>query len=136
MPAFPKPTRHRRNAAPSFDLLPAEGCKIRPPAWPFGKATADEKQLWSDLWHRPVAQVWHVQAIPPVVVARYVRGLLSDAGRESPRLLAALSRVESDLGLTPAALARLNLKVEPVPEPKAAEVDYFEEHRRRREASA
>ncbi len=114
MPPLPKPPeqRRRRNAAPSYDVLPLEGPKRRSPDWPLGEPNVAEVALWRDLWSRPVAVAWHSQRIPPVVVARYVRMLV-----EQP-FHASLSGLEAALGLTPAALARLHLRVEPSePEP-------------------
>lgn len=49
---------------------------------------------------------WHGQAIEPSVVARYVQLALEKPAH------AAVSRLESDLGLTPAAMHRMRLVVE------------------------
>jgi len=62
----------------------------------------------------PVACWWHEQRIEPTVVARYVSLAISKPA------LATLSRLESDLGLTPAGMLRMRLVVEhPEPEAKA-----------------
>jgi hypothetical protein len=69
--------------------------------------------LWGRLWRLPVACYWWEQRIEPSIVARYVT--LAQAKPESP----AVSKLEAELGLTPAALLRMRLVVEqpePVPE--------------------
>jgi hypothetical protein len=136
MPADPgKPIPRRRNAAPSYATLPAAGSGIRAPKWPFGKPREDEAALWRDLWSRPVAAMWHAQRIAPVIVARYCRMLTTEMAGP-PRHGAALSRLEGDLGLTPAALARLHLRVE-VPEPSGVtRIDHYADERARRERTS
>ena len=81
--------------------------RVKPPDWPLGTPSADETRLWTDLWRRPVAQLWRAQFTPPVVVARYVRVLVANPGS------ATLAQMEAALGLTPAALARLKVTFEP-----------------------
>lgn len=112
MAPVPKPTpqRRRRNAAPSDAILPAEGPKIRPPAWPLADPNPAQRALWSDLWSRPIAVVWHSQRIPPSVIARYVALAVQPP---TPALSAQLMALENGLGLTVAAMARLRLRVEP-----------------------
>lgn len=79
--------------------------------------------------------MWHAQRISPAIVARYCRTLVAEMSGP-PRHGAALSRLEGDLGLTPAALARLHLRVE-TPEPAGvARIDYYAAERARREGSA
>lgn len=115
LPKSPKPTEQlrRRNRPEEWTVLPAEGCKLPVPAWPSSRASADEMALWKRLWKLPVAAYWHATRIDSFIVARYVRLAL-----ESPSH-AAVSRLETDLGLTPAALLRLRLVVEE-PEVEAA----------------
>ncbi|SRR6266542_5355732 len=110
LPKARKPTEQlrRRNPPEQWTSLPAEGCKLPVPKWTgAGKAPA----LWARLWRLPVAAYWHEQRIEPSVVARYVTIEMSKP--ESP----AVSRLESELGLTPAALLRMRLVVE-APEPE------------------
>ena len=69
--------------------------------------------MWARLWASPVACWWHDQRVDPSVVARYVEL------RFSHPALAVLSRIEAELGLTPASLMRLRLIVEaPEAEPE------------------
>jgi hypothetical protein len=67
--------------------------------------------LWKRLWALPVAAFWHEQAVEPSIVGRYCRLAL-----ERPEH-ASVGRLETELGLTPAALSRLRLVVE-TPEPE------------------
>jgi hypothetical protein len=63
------------------------------------------------LWKLPVAAYWHEVRVEPSVVARYVRLAVGKPEHAS------VSRLETDLGLTPAALLRMRLVVEQ-PEPE------------------
>jgi hypothetical protein len=65
-----------------------------------------ELALWRRLWALPIAAWWHEQQIEPFIVARYVSLAVSKPAH------AAVSRLEADLGLTPAALLRMRLMVE------------------------
>jgi hypothetical protein len=103
----------RRNRPDTWTVLPAAGCRLPVPKWPTGRASADEAALWKRLWVLPVAAYWHATRIEPSVVARYVRLALEVPSHAS------VSRLETDLGLTPAALLRMRLIVEE-PEPEAA----------------
>lgn len=132
MPPLPKPPeqRRRRNPAPSFDTLPASGPGRRAPTWPLGEPNPAELALWRDLWGRPIAAAWHAQRTAPVIVARYVRVVLANPSA------AVLAPMEAALGLTPASLARLHLRVEEAstePEPTAA-VSNIEDARKRWES--
>jgi hypothetical protein len=53
-----------------------------------------------------VAEWWHSQRLEPSIVARYV------SLRFAKPALAVLSRLEGELGLTPASLLRMRLVVE------------------------
>jgi hypothetical protein len=117
--AKPPEALRRRNAPEQWVALPAEGCLLPIPAWPDGKPTEEQAALWSRLWRLPLALWWHDQAIEPSVVARYVEL------RFTKPALAVLSRIESELGLTPASLMRLRLIVDrPEPEPVLGEDPY------------
>jgi hypothetical protein len=67
--------------------------------------------LWAQLWRLPIGEYWHAMRISPSVVERYVT--LAQERPESP----SVSKLETELGLTPAALLRMRLVVEP-PEPE------------------
>jgi hypothetical protein len=101
----------RRNAPETWTVLPAEGCKVPVPKWPTGTPSREEAALWKRLWALPVAAWWHDQRLEPDIVARYV------ALRFAKPALAVLSRIEAELGLTPASLLRMRLMVEH-PEPE------------------
>jgi hypothetical protein len=109
----------RRNAPETWTILPPEGCSLPVPKWPNGKPSAPEAALWRRLWALPIATWWHAQQIEPSVVARYVELRFAKPG------LAVLSRIESEVGLTPASLMRLRLIVEtPEPEREPGEDPY------------
>lgn len=97
-------------------MLPAEGCRLRVPAWPAAGPAEVEAKLWKRLWALPIAAWWHEQRIEPSVVARYVALAVSKPAHAS------VSRLEADLGLTPAALLRMRLVVEQA-EPERAPVE-------------
>jgi len=123
----PPAQRRRRNAAPSDAVLPPT-CALRPPKWPLGVANEAQAALWRDLWHRPVAQIWHAQRIPPSVVARYVAlATVTPTAAISGQLMA----LENALALTPAAMARLRLRVEEAEPDKPAVMENIEAARRR-----
>ncbi len=133
MPPAPKPPgqRRRRNAAPSNHVLP-DRCDEPVPRWPYG---GKPPKLWRDLWHRPIAHVWHAQAIPPTVVARYCLASEAFALEPTAAMGSVLGGLEAALGLTPLALSRLHLRVEPAAEAKAGD-DPYAELRARIEAEA
>lgn len=108
---LPKPKKPaeqlRRSTQPEqWVALPADGCRLPVPKWPDGKPTAAESELWQRLWRLPVAEWWHAQRLEPSIVARYV------SLRFAKPALAVLSRLEGELGLTPASLLRMRLTVE------------------------
>jgi hypothetical protein len=111
MARVPKPRKpaeqlRRRNRPEDWTVLPAEGCSTAAPAWPDGTASADEKKLWTTLWKLPIAAWWHEQRIPVTVVARYVALRLAKPEH------ATVGKLETELGLTPAAMLRMRLVVE------------------------
>jgi hypothetical protein len=114
VPAPRKPAEQlrRRNRPEQWTVLPADGCKLPAPKWPLGTAAKGEADLWKRLWALPLAAWWHEQRIEPAIVARYV---VLAIGKPSH---ASVSKLESDLGLTPAAMLRMRLAVEH-PEPVA-----------------
>lgn len=108
----PREALRRRNRPQEWVALPQK-CEFKPPAWTLGTPSKDEGELCVRLWALPVAAFWHEQATESSIVARYVRLALSKPEH------AAVGRLETELGLTPAALARLRLFVDtPEPEPE------------------
>lgn len=106
-----KPTAGRR--PPPSGALPRRGPQLKPPAWPDGTPSATEAALWRRLWLSPPASLWRAQRTDPSIVAAYCR--LYDVFMTDPKpaTATALARVADGLGLTPAGLARLRLRVEP-----------------------
>jgi hypothetical protein len=111
-PRKPPEQLRRRNRPEEWTVLPSEGCNLPAPKWPSGTPAKAEGDLWKRLWKLPIAAWWHEQKIEPSVVARYVVLAIEKPAHAS------VSRLEADLGLTPAALLRMRLVVE-VPEPEA-----------------
>lgn len=72
-PRKPPETLRRRNAPEQWTSLPAAGCSLVAPKWPFGKPSKAEADLWARLWALPVAVYWHEQRIEPTIVATYAR---------------------------------------------------------------
>jgi hypothetical protein len=121
VPRKPGEQLRRRNPPEQWTSLPAEGCKLAVPKWPGPEKPAQQPPLWARLWKLPVAAYWHETKIEPSVVARYVT--LAATKPESP----AVSRLEAELGLTPAAMLRMRLVVEPAEETStAAEPDHYQ----------
>ena len=106
-----KPTSGRRPAPTG--ALPRSGPRLKPPAWPDGTPSATEAALWRRLWLSPPASLWRAQRTDPSVVAAYCRlyGVFMVDPR--PATATALARLADGLGLTPAGLVRLRLRVEP-----------------------
>jgi len=128
----PAPIRRRRNQAPSDATIPRRTTR-KAPDWPYGTPGTDEAALWSSLWRRPIATLWHAQGIEPTIVGRYVRLALSEP--MTPSLAAQVGSLETALGLTPIAMARLRLRVEEAPGRPVAEPDNIEAARRRYETA-
>ena len=124
---LPAAQRRRRNAAPS-DAVLRPSCRLRPPKWPLVASNEAQAALWRDLWHRPVALVWHSQRIPPSVVARYV---VLACMTPTAAISSQLTTMETQLGLTPAAMARLRLRVEEPETAAPAVMENIEAARRR-----
>lgn len=95
-------------------VLPTGVSRKKPPAWPLAEVDDFELGYWRDLWSRPVAHLWRSMHVAPLIVARYVRVLRSNPASAS------LTQMESALGLTPAALRRLQVTFE---EPSADSTD-------------
>jgi hypothetical protein len=113
-PRKPPETLRRRNAPEQWTVLPAVGCDLDVPPWPFVKPSKAELELWARLWALPVAVYWWDQHIEPTI-----RGLLRQARHDAPGTCSCLALMK-ELGLTPAALQRLRLIVE-APEPVEVE---------------
>ena len=107
----------RRPAIRSATVLPTGTSRLAPPDWPFDLPTAEEAELWRDLWRRPIGHLWHSQFIAPMVVARYVRVLLRNPASGS------LAQMESALGLTPASLARMHVTFDEPRPPLSVEAE-------------
>src|SRR5436190_14662308 len=118
-PRKPQEQLRRRNRPEEWTVLPAEGCELAVPTWPSSRASADEAALWKRLWRLPVASYWHATRVEPSVVARYVRLALEMPSHAS------VSRLETDLGLTPAALLRMRLVVEEAEPPSSPIADPY-----------
>lgn len=103
----PNPNARRRNARPETRRLPASGRRGDPPAWPLGRPTKAERELWLELWRSPQAVAWESLGWARSV-ARYVRTVLVAEARGAPATtLAEARQFEDRLGLNPLAMRRL-----------------------------
>ena len=128
---LPKPNAgpSRRGLLATDRILPAAGRQGPPPKWPSGhKPSRAERAAWRRLWSLPQAVAWETLPGIPEVVERYARASCAvakdlDEGQVRAAMLAQLRGLESDLGLTPAALARLRWSIEPQAYIEARQVD-------------
>ena len=125
-PVAPLPSSHSdaRRGASVDRLLPAEGRPGAAPDWPTSHTPSeDELTAWESLWALPQAVAWESLPGAAHVVARYVRlgiavDAMLDAGEPAAALVAQLRGLEADLGMSPAALARLRWRIVDKPKPK------------------
>ena len=96
----------RRNARVGPVVLPAEGRKGEPPAWPLpDRMTINEEVMWRQLWKKPQAVAWEKFDCDRVV-ARYVKmAIAAEAGDKY--CYTAAGQLEDRLGLTPKAMRML-----------------------------
>lgn len=104
----PSPNARRRNARPAFRRLPASGRQRDTPAWPLGKPTRGEDELWTQLWASPQAVAWEDLGWVRTV-ARYARIALVAERRGKPNaaVMAEARQLEDRLGLNPKAMRSL-----------------------------
>lgn len=102
-----RPDQVRRRNTKLITTLPAGGRGGQAPAWPLGKATADERRHWNDLWKKPQAVIWE-QWHAEDVVAQYVQIVVRCEQPDPPvMLLSERRQMQMQLGLLPGALFRL-----------------------------
>lgn len=108
MPTVPKESPARRNPRVGPLILPPEGRKGRPPAWPLpGSVTADERKAWAELWKTPHAVAWERLGWTRTV-ARYCRAMVrAESPSASAAILGQVAALEDRLGLTPKAMRLL-----------------------------
>lgn len=104
----PKIDPVRRNPRSGPTLLPADGRKGDPPAWPLpGRLTAAEREAWAQLWSTPQAVAWEKLGWTRTV-ARYCRVMVESEKRDATAaLLAQATALEDRLGLTPKSMRML-----------------------------
>lgn len=108
--------RAAKTQAPVVDdgdwlLLPREGRRAKPPAWPLTKASARERVLWIRQWKRPQALAWERLGLDEQV-AVYVRTLARAEESDSAIGLSNLVRMYQDgLGLSAAGMRMLRWKI-------------------------
>jgi phage terminase small subunit len=123
-----KPTSGRR--PPPSGALPRGGPRLKPPTWPDGTPSTAEAALWRRLWLSPPASLWRQQRTDPSLVAAYCRLYGVFMAEPRPATATALARLADGLGLTPAGLARLRLRVEPDEQVEpAAEPEFIRAYR-------
>ena len=108
----PREALRRRNRPEEWVALPPE-CTLKPPAWPLDSRPPLRRIFGRGCGRCRLLRSGGSRRVEPSIVARYVRLALSKPEHAS------VGRLETELGLTPAALARLRLFVEaPEPEPE------------------
>lgn len=114
MPQPPKMDPARGSRGRGITVLPSEGRKGDPPAWPLpGALTDDEAQAWADLWATPQAVAWEKLGWTRTV-ARYCRVMVASEDRDATAaILAQTTALEDRLGLTPKAMRLLLWTVAP-----------------------
>ena len=125
-------TRRRRNASPTFRVLPASGRKGRAPKWPLADPpSAVQAARWRRLWKSPQATAWSDMGQIEESVAYYVLLESWSLSEDCPGAIRAEMRQMNDrLGLNPKAMRSLGWQVEDVsaeaaPSAKVAQiVDY------------
>lgn len=110
------PNARRQNLKPAKVYLPAEGYQGPIPDWPLVEGQMVELERWGRLWRTPMAAQWVRMGIE-TVVARYVRLALQaeDSGSKlsvaESNVKGAVTALEKELGLSPAALKRLEWEI-------------------------
>lgn len=81
------------------------------PKWPLSSPTPREREVWRELWRKPVAIVWEEQGSERQV-GMYVRTSVEAEDRGATAALRSLLlRQENDLLLTHAALLRAGFRI-------------------------
>lgn len=107
--------RRRRNLSPSTVYLPAGGRKGPTPGFPLDGPSAQELEVWKELWQTPQAVMWEKIGFGcNHAVARYARILIqAENGIARASLLAEVRHLERTLGLDPVSMARLRWEIVP-----------------------
>jgi len=110
-PPDPNALRRDRKSDGEWLLLPAEGRKGDPPAWPFIDQSDREVDVWSSLWRKPQAVAWERFGLVEQV-AMYARRWCEAEVSESSTALGTLVRQLGDsLGLTMPGMHSLRWKI-------------------------
>lgn len=104
----PNPASKRSDSRGLADverLLPASGCSIKAPQWPFPKGSARERALWKKLWTYPQAVAWADSEWRWLTIANYVRWQVkSEDPDATPSVMTQVNRLADSIGLSPAGL--------------------------------
>lgn len=102
--------RDRKDDQSSWLELPADGCSVKVPAWPYPKGSVREKKLWAELWRTPQAFAWHQLAIDVFDVAEFVKLRLEfESGRFGNA--AEIRQRRDGLGLSAGGMVRNSWRV-------------------------
>jgi hypothetical protein len=100
-------SRHRADER-GVTYLPPDGCQDDAPPMPAGRAwTESEARYWQELWSSPQAAEWEDSVFPAVAALVVATSTILGAGRVSAQLIGEQRALMNDLGLTPAAMARM-----------------------------
>lgn len=109
----PKHPSQRRRTNPTIAMtrLPRSGRPGEPPAWPLGRQSIREADIWARIWRTPQAVAWE-QLGWVDTVARYARiAALAERPKATVAALSEARQLEDRLGLNPLALLRLRWEV-------------------------
>lgn len=81
-------------------ILPPEGRKGRPPAWPLTQASARERAIWNRLWKKPQAVAWEMLMIDDQVAFYCRRLAVAEQGEVNASAANSVKSMMADLGLT------------------------------------
>ncbi len=106
--------RRRRNASPTFRLLPFYGRKGRAPKWPLPEPpTETQLKRWRHLWRSPQATAWQDMGEIASTVAYYVLLESWSLNPDAASAIRAEARQLNDrLGLNPRAMRSLGWQID------------------------
>ena len=104
-------TDRRSSEKDGWTLLPAEGRKGDPPAWPLTSPSDRESDLWASFWRKPQAVVWERESLVEIValfVRQFAEGEVPKSSAENRKTIRLML---GDLYLTPVSMRNAKLRI-------------------------